>query len=63
MTAHVDTLSYIESLLIELHNPVVLVPEIIGLSYIVYLAAGSAPEIYKKSQEGFRALMQVLLKF
>ena len=59
---YLDTLSFINSLLNELHNPTVLVPEMVGLSYIIYLASGLVPEMSKKSQEGLRVLIQFLFK-
>lgn len=59
---YLDTVSYIDSLLNELHNPAVLVPEMVGLSYIIYLASGLVPEMSKKSQEGLRVLIQFLFK-
>jgi len=59
---YLDTLSFINSLLNELHNPTVLVPEMVGLSYIIYLASVLAPEMSKESQEGLRVLIQFLFK-
>jgi len=60
--SHLDTLAYIELLLRGLHNPAVLVPEIIGFSYIVYLASNLAPEISRESQNRLRTLTQYLFK-
>jgi membrane-bound metal-dependent hydrolase YbcI (DUF457 family) len=56
LASDLDTLSYIGYLLSELHNPVVLLPEIIGLFYIVYTASIWLPEISKKSRNVLKVI-------
>ena len=60
--SQLDTWTFIKLLLHGLNNPAVLAPEMIGLSYIVYLTFVLAPELSKKSQDGLRVLMQLLFK-
>lgn len=38
MTVELGTFSYIQQLLFELGNPSVLIPEVLGLSYLIYFA-------------------------
>jgi membrane-bound metal-dependent hydrolase YbcI (DUF457 family) len=38
MTVELSTFSYIQQLLFELTNPSVLIPEVLGLSYLIYFA-------------------------
>jgi inner membrane protein len=44
LAAHVDTIDYMEMLLSGLRDPGILIPELMGLAYIIYLAAETNPQ-------------------
>ena len=46
LAVHIDTLGYMEMLLSGLSNPGILIPELIGIAYIIYLAAESKPQFF-----------------
>ncbi len=42
--AHIDAIGYLEMLLLDLRDPIILVPECFGLAYLIYLAFEMNPE-------------------
>ncbi len=66
---HLDTLSYLEELFFALEDPVVLVPECIGLAYLLYFVflrrhtlASRAKEAMGCSGEGMWTKVRILLR-
>jgi hypothetical protein len=63
---HLDALSYMEMLLLALRKPWVLVPECLGLAYLVYFALQMKPnaiERYKRFEARFRQKCQSIRLF
>ncbi len=45
---HIDTINYIEMLLSGLRDPGIFIPELMGIAYIIYLAAETNPQLIIK---------------
>lgn len=67
--AHLDSMSYLQMLLLGLKHPLVLIPEILGLAYLIFLVwenrlflISRAKEYFIRFRKGAHALPQYLLK-
>lgn len=47
---NIGVIGYLESMLMELTHPSVLIPELMGLMFVVYLALRTAPSIISRSE-------------
>jgi membrane-bound metal-dependent hydrolase YbcI (DUF457 family) len=59
---YMDPVSYLEMLLYGLENPVVLVPELLGLGYLLYLLRENWTEVVERSRKVAGMAMQMMFR-